>query len=99
MRNLFLGLFLIALATAPAMAGKNAAANQAARDQHHIDSQRGLADSAAANAARNQALSDARAAQGLPHDGYDNRAADNLANEAKHTAKADALLAGCPTCH
>lgn len=99
MRKYILMTTALLLLATPAFAGANHDANQAARDQNHIDGQRARADAAAANAAKNQALSAARAAQGLPHDGYDNKAAANLANEAKHTAKADALLAGCPTCH
>lgn len=78
---------VICLMTVPAFAGANHDANQASRDQKHIDSERGFAANAAANAAKNQAL------------GHTAVAARNLANEATHTAKADALLAGCPTCH
>ena len=88
----------LSLTAVPALA-RDQAAHDAKAAQHNIDGQRAAADRAVANEARNQALSAANAAAGLPHQGYDNRAADAAAAAAAHTAKADALLAGCPTCH
>jgi hypothetical protein len=95
-RILTLATILFLTAVPALAAGGNHSANQdahqAARDAKH--DQRAI-DANRAAAARNAASAVTDAVDHPNHQ----QAARDLAAEARHLARADALLAGCPTCH